>query len=176
MTVLGIDPGTLRMGNGIITDRPAMQAADYGVIALPPSMPLEQRLYQMHTHILNLIAIFRPEAIAVEDPFIGRGERSFPASSLAIGQAQAVVLIGAAGQGIPIHKYPPAQVKRAVADHGAAAKGPNARHRSIYPQPPPNPRNRRRRRPRRSPMPPIPKPRLRRPPNRNPPRTGKVAP
>ena len=122
MTVLGIDPGTLRMGYGIIAARPAMQAADYGVIALPSSMPLEQRLYQMHTHILNLIAIFRPEAIAVEDPFIGRGERSFPASSLAIGQAQAVVLIGAAGQGIPIHKYPPAQVKRAVADHGAAAK------------------------------------------------------
>ena len=53
---------------------------------------------------------------------MGRGERSFPGSSLAIGQAQAVVLIGAAGLGIPIHKYAPAQVKRAVADYGAATK------------------------------------------------------
>ena len=58
----------------------------------------------------------------MEEPFIGRGERSFPGSSLAIGQAQAVVFIGAASQGVPIHKYPPAQVKRAVADYGGASK------------------------------------------------------
>ncbi len=122
MTILGIDPGTLRMGYGVVVERPAMEAADYGVIALPSSMALEKRLYQMHTHILNLIAIFRPDAVAVEEPFVGRGERSFPGSSLAIGQAQAVVFIGAASQGIPIHRYAPAQIKRAVADHGAATK------------------------------------------------------
>ncbi|MEE3247472.1 MAG: crossover junction endodeoxyribonuclease RuvC, partial [Chloroflexota bacterium] len=50
------------------------------------------------------------------------GEKSFPASSLAIGQAQAVVFIGAASQGIPIFKYAPAQVKSAVADYGNATK------------------------------------------------------
>lgn len=122
MTVLGIDPGTLRMGYGVVVERPVMEAVDYGVIALPSSMSIESRLYQMYTHIHNLIAIFQPEAVAIEDPFVGRGERSFPGSSLAIGQAQAVVLVGAASQGIPIHKYAPAQVKRAVADHGAASK------------------------------------------------------
>ena len=122
MTILAIDPGTLRMGYGVVVTHPAMEAVDYGVIALPSSMSIESRLYQMYTHIHNLIAIFRPEAVAIEDPFVGRGERSFPGSSLAIGQAQAVVLIGAASQGIPIHKYAPAQVKRAVADHGAASK------------------------------------------------------
>ena len=122
MTILAIDPGTLRMGYGVVVSHPAMEAVDYGVIALPSSMSIESRLYQMYTHIHNLIAIFRTEAVAIEDPFVGRGERSFPGSSLAIGQAQAVVLIGAASQGIPIHKYAPAQVKRAVADHGAASK------------------------------------------------------
>ena len=126
MNVLGIDPGTIRMGYGVVGQvsrpSPVLEAADYGVIALPSGMPLEQRLYQLHTHVLNLIAIFRPEAVAVEQPFVGRGERSFPGSSLAIGQAQAVVFIGAASQGIPIFKYAPAQVKRAVADYGAATK------------------------------------------------------
>ncbi|GIT42665.1 MAG: hypothetical protein Ct9H300mP11_06010 [Chloroflexota bacterium] len=53
---------------------------------------------------------------------MGRGEKSFPASSLAIGQAQAVVFIGAASQGIPVFKYAPAQVKLAVADYGNATK------------------------------------------------------
>jgi len=122
MTILAIDPGTRRMGYGVIRDQPAMDAVDYGVVALPSSMSIESRLYQMHSHILNMIAIFRPEAVAIEDPFVGRGERSFPGSSLAIGQAQAAVLIGAASQGVEIFKYAPAQVKRAVADHGAATK------------------------------------------------------
>ena len=122
MTILAIDPGTLRMGYGVLVDHPGMEAVDYGVIALPSSMAIESRLYQMYTHINNLIAIFRPEAVAIEEPFVGRGERSFPGSSLAIGQAQAVVLIGAASQGISIHKYWPAQVKRAVADYGNATK------------------------------------------------------
>ena len=122
MTILAIDPGTLRMGYGVVREQPVMEAVDYGVIALPSSMSIESRLYQMYTHIHNLIAIFQPQAVAIEDPFVGRGERSFPGSSLAIGQAQAVVLIGAAGLGIEIFKYAPAQIKRAVADHGAATK------------------------------------------------------
>ena len=122
MGILGIDPGTLRMGYAVIGEGPNPHADDYGVIALPSRMPLEQRLYQLHTHVLNIIALFNPTAVAVEQPFMGKGEKSFPASTLAIGQAQAVVFIGAASQGIPIYKYAPAQVKSAVADYGNASK------------------------------------------------------
>lgn len=122
MTILAIDPGTLRMGFGVLRQGVGIEAVDYGVISLPSSMGIEHRLYQLNSHILNMIAIFRPEALAVEDPFVGKGERSFPGSSLAIGQAQAAVLIGAASQGVEVFKYAPAQIKRAVADHGAANK------------------------------------------------------
>lgn len=125
MRVLAIDPGTLRMGYGVVDAESAghgPEADDYGVVALSASMPIEQRLYQLHTHILNMIHVFHPDAIAVEDPFVGRGERAFAKSALAIGQAQAVVLIGAASQGVPVHRYAPAQVKKAVADNGGATK------------------------------------------------------
>lgn len=125
MRVLAIDPGTLRMGYGVLDIAAAggsPEVDDYGVVALPAKMSLENRLYQLHTHILNMIHVFQPDAIAVEDPFVGRGERAFPKSALAIGQAQAVVLIGAASQGIPVHRYAPATVKRAVSDYGAATK------------------------------------------------------
>jgi crossover junction endodeoxyribonuclease RuvC len=122
MGILGIDPGTLKMGYGVIDAGPTPHADDYGVISLPSKMPLEQRLYQLHTHILNLIAIFNPTAVAVEQPFMGKGDRSFPGPAMAVGQAQAVVFIGAASQGIPVFKYAPAQVKSAVADYGAASK------------------------------------------------------
>ena len=58
----------------------------------------------------------------MEEPFIGRGERQFIGPAIAVGQAQALVLIGAASAGIPVHRYSPAEVKRAVADYGAATK------------------------------------------------------
>ena len=122
MRILGIDPGTIRMGYGVLESAPGLAVEDYGVIALPATMPLEQRLYQLYTHVLNLISIFHPGAIAVEAPFVGRGERSFPGPAIAVGQAQAVVLIGAAGQAVPVFTYAPAKVKRSVADHGAATK------------------------------------------------------
>jgi crossover junction endodeoxyribonuclease RuvC len=122
MLVLGIDPGTIRMGYGLVRSGPNPQAEDYGVIALPKTMPLEQRLHQLYTHILNMISIFQPDVIAVEDPFVGKGERRFAASALALGQAQAVVLMGGAGQGLPIFRYAPSQVKLAVANYGAASK------------------------------------------------------
>ena len=122
MLVLGIDPGTLHMGYALISSGPQPSAEDYGVISLPRSMPIEQRLYQLHTHILNMIAIFQPGAVAVEQPFVGKGERQFIGPAIAVGQAQAVVLIGAASQGIPVFSYSPAQVKLAVANYGAATK------------------------------------------------------
>ena len=122
MRILGIDPGTVRMGYGVLETDPHLEAEDYGVIALPATMPLEQRLYQLYSHVLNLISIFNPSAIAVEQPFVGKGERRFAGPALAVGQAQALVLIGAAGQGIPVFTYAPAQVKRFVADYGAASK------------------------------------------------------
>lgn len=120
MRVLGIDPGTVRMGYGVLEDGPAVE--DYGVIALPGRMPLEERLFQLYSHVLNLISVFNPTVVAVEEPFVGRGERRFAGPALAVGQAQAVVLIGAASQAVPVFRYPPAQIKSAVTGYGAASK------------------------------------------------------
>lgn len=122
MRVLGLDPGTLRMGYGLVEAEPQPSAEDYGVIALPSTMPLEQRLFQLFTHVLNMISVHQPDVIAVEEPFVGRGERRFVGPAIAVGQSQAVVLIGAASQGLPVFRYTPAQVKRSVADYGAASK------------------------------------------------------
>ena len=125
MRVLGIDPGTVAMGYGVVDSGPQPDepdADDYGVVKLPRSMPLEERLYQLHTHILNMINIFHPDAIAVEEPFVGRGERQFIGPAIAVGQAQALVFIGAASQNVPVFRYSPAQIKRAITDYGAATK------------------------------------------------------
>ena len=120
--VLGIDPGTIRMGYGMIEDEGQAVAVDWGVIELRPSMPVEERLYQLYTHLLNMIGLWHPDVVAVEEPFLGSGENRFVGPAFAIGQAQAVVLVAAAGQGIPVSRYAPAHIKRAIADYGAATK------------------------------------------------------
>ncbi len=120
--VLGIDPGTVRMGYGLVEHMEQTEAVDWGVISLSASLPIEERLYQLYTHVMNMISIWHPDVIAVESPFVGKGEAQFVGPALAVGQAQALVLIAAAGQAVPISRYSPAQVKRTVADYGAASK------------------------------------------------------
>ena len=132
MTILAIDPGTLRMGYGVVADGPTLEAVDYGVIALPSSMAIESRLYQMYTHVHNLIAIFQPKAVAIEDPFVGQGERSFPKASLAIGQAQAVVFVSAAGLGIEIFKYAPGPGQTSSGRPWRRDKGAGTRDRNFH--------------------------------------------
>ncbi len=122
MRVLAIDPGTIRMGYGVLSGEGAPTAEDYGVVALSRYMAIEERLFQLFTHVRNMISIFQPDAVAVEEPFVGRGERQFIGPAIAVGQAQALVLIGAASAGITVYRYSPAEVKRAVADYGAATK------------------------------------------------------
>ena len=122
MLVLGIDPGTIKMGYGIVDAGPPLRAEDYGVIGLPRTMEVEHRLYQMYSHIQNLIHVFNPDVVAVEEPFLGRGEHQYPKAAMAIGQAQGLVLIGAASQGIPVLRYAPTQVKQSIADYGGASK------------------------------------------------------
>jgi crossover junction endodeoxyribonuclease RuvC len=85
-------------------------------------MEIEHRLYQMYTHIQNLIHVFTPDAVAVEEPFFGGGEHQYARSTMAIGQAQGLVLIGAASQGIPVLRYAPTQIKQSIVDYGRASK------------------------------------------------------
>ena len=53
---------------------------------------------------------------------MGRGERQFIGPAIAVGQAQALVFIGAASQNLPVFRYSPAQIKLAVVNYGAATK------------------------------------------------------
>ena len=122
MRVLAIDPGTIKMGYGFLVSESTTEVVDYGVVTLSRYTDIGERLFQLFTHVRNMISIFQPDSVAVEEPFIGRGERQFIGPAIAVGQAQAVVLIGAASAGIPVHRYSPAEVKRAVADYGAATK------------------------------------------------------
>ena len=118
--VLGIDPGTLNMGYGIVeeTDGNSMIMLGCGVISAPQKMPVEQRLCSLHRELVRIIEEFEPVEVAVEEPFVAGNARS----ALAIGRAQAVAILAAAQAGLPVSRYMPTQVKQMVTNYGRSGK------------------------------------------------------
>ena len=118
MRILGIDPGTIKLGYSIVDAEEEIQVVDYGVLNFPPRMPIEERLCALYVGLSEIIAKHRPDEVAIEEPFIGRNVHS----ALAIGRAEAVAILAAANQGLAIHYYSPAQVKKQVTGYGRSDK------------------------------------------------------
>ena len=120
LRVLGIDPGTRRLGWGVVERRgPRLIAIAAGVLALDPTTALEARLLEVDRTLRALIDRHAPQAIALEDVFYAK----FPRAAIQLAHVRGVVLLGAASAGLPIESYAPALVKRTVAGRGAADKG-----------------------------------------------------
>ena len=122
MRILGIDPGTRTTGYGLLWAGTTVRADDWGIISFKGGMPLDQRIYQLYSEMLDIIRLHQPDELAIEAPFVGRGHNRFTASAFALGQAQASVVIAAVSQNVPVFHYSPAEVKLAVADYGRASK------------------------------------------------------
>ena len=119
LRVLGIDPGTIAMGYGVIDSRDdEITLVDYGVLNSPPRTPIGERLSYLYGGLLEIITRCQPDAVAIEQPFMAKNARS----ALAIGRAQAVAILAAANRGIPTYEYTPTQVKQRVANYGASSK------------------------------------------------------
>jgi crossover junction endodeoxyribonuclease RuvC len=119
MKILGIDPGTLVMGYGIIeSEDDEIALIDFGALIGPERFKIGERLNHIYQQILEVIERHQPDAVAVEQPFISKNVRS----AMAIGRAQAIALLAATSQGIPTYEYTPAQIKQRVANYGASSK------------------------------------------------------
>ena len=116
-----MDPGTLKMGYGVVEEAPeGPRCLDWGVLAAKDRLPLHRRLYELHQGLLEVAARWEPDEVAVEEPFVSvnRGART----ALAVGQAQGLVLLVAAARELEVYRYAPAQVKQVVADYGGGTK------------------------------------------------------
>ena len=119
MRILGIDPGTIVMGYGVIeSGDDEIALVDYGIITSPKRSPIGERLSYLYDRLLEIILRYQPDAVAVEQPFIAKNVRV----ALAIGRAQAIAILAAANRVIPTYEYTPTQVKLRVANYGASSK------------------------------------------------------
>ena len=77
MIILGVDPGTISMGYGVVdavADR--ISSVAFGALTGKSRSPIGERLHHMYTGLADIIARFKPEALAVESPFVARNARS----------------------------------------------------------------------------------------------------
>jgi len=120
LRVLGVDPGTLNMGYGVIEEKGggSIVMIVCGVISVPQKMPIEERLRVLHEGLTKMISEYKPEVVALEEPFVAGNARS----ALAIGRAQAVAILAAAQARLPVFRYMPTQVKQLVTSYGRSSK------------------------------------------------------
>jgi crossover junction endodeoxyribonuclease RuvC len=117
--VLGIDPGTRKLGWGVVERRGAkLVAIGAGVVSLSPRDPLATRLAAACAAIEALVEDHAPTAVAVEGVFYAR----FAAAAIQLAHVRGVALLVAEQRGLVIAEYAPALVKRTVAGRGAADK------------------------------------------------------
>ena len=119
MRVLGIDPGTAACGYGIVqADGGRLRGVDHGWWKTPAGDPIELRLKAIHDGVTALIAEHEPDAVALEESYVGADARI----ALSVGQARGAVLIAGALAGVECAEYAPARVKQAVCGYGRADK------------------------------------------------------
>lgn len=119
LIVLGLDPGLGTTGWGVIrAEGNRLSHVANGRLKTDSAAPLARRLAHLDTMLAALLADHVPSAAAVEEVFVNAN----PQSTLKLGQARGVVLLGVARAGIDPGEYAARLVKKAVVGTGAADK------------------------------------------------------
>lgn len=118
--ILGIDPGTIVTGYGVIqcTSSNEFSLRECGVFRTSSKQLLGVRVREIYDEVKTIIDRFDPDVVVVEDVFVGKNARS----ALMLGHARGVILLAAEVCGVPVAQYTPREIKKAVAGNGNATK------------------------------------------------------
>lgn len=118
MRVLGVDPGTIRLGWGVIDSRGSSFSHVGSGVIVAGRGDVERRLALVQSELSSIIANFEPEALSIERNFLARNVHS----AFRLGEARGVVLALAGAAGLELGQYSPATIKKAVTGSGRAQK------------------------------------------------------
>ncbi len=119
MKILGIDPGLVQTGYGIISiENDSPQIVDFGVVKPDRESSLSARLHTIFEDVSHLIGEYNPSIFSIEDVFYGKNVKS----ALKLGQARGAAMVAAASAGLSIHEYSAKKIKQAVTGNGNAQK------------------------------------------------------
>ncbi|MDR1879423.1 MAG: crossover junction endodeoxyribonuclease RuvC [Tannerellaceae bacterium] len=117
--ILGIDPGTIVMGYGILKiEGSRLNVKALGVLQLNKYEDHYLRLRKIFERVTGLIDEYLPDELAIEAPFFGKNVQSM----LKLGRAQGVAMAAALNRDLPIYEYAPLKIKMAITGNGKASK------------------------------------------------------
>ncbi len=117
--ILGIDPGTILMGYGLIEIiNTKVTLIEMGVLKMSSKKDGHERLQLIHKKVSELILQFKPHDFAIEAPFFGKNVQSM----LKLGRAQGVAIASAMQASIPVTEYSPKKIKQSITGNGNADK------------------------------------------------------
>lgn len=119
MVIIGLDPGTIVTGYGIIKyQSSSLERISSGVIKLSASKSLSQKLGIIYDELFRIIKLYKPDEFAIETAFYGKNVQS----AMKIGYARGVLILSAVHNKIPVSEYSPREIKKSVVGRGAASK------------------------------------------------------
>jgi crossover junction endodeoxyribonuclease RuvC len=117
--ILGIDPGTIVMGYGVLhIESKKPKLVTMGVLKLNKFENHYLRLQHIFDRVTQLIDSYHPDELAIEAPFFGKNVQSM----LKLGRAQGVAIAAALNRDLPICDYAPLKIKMAITGNGQASK------------------------------------------------------
>lgn len=119
MRILGIDPGYGITGFGVIEGNLGQyRLLKCGAITTPPGADFSARLEMIYEDMRQLLAVTKPEAVAIEELFFGHNVTT----GIGVAQSRGVILLAVRQAGVELFSYKPMQVKQAVVGYGNATK------------------------------------------------------
>ena len=119
MLVLGIDPGSIVTGYGLVEKKnDQMTCIHAGTIRSSKGIPFYERIYNIFRSMVEIMNHHGPQEMAIEDVFFAKNVKS----SLKLGHARGAVLIAAVQCGVKIFEYTPLEIKQSVVGYGRATK------------------------------------------------------
>ena len=119
--ILGIDPGSVRTGVGIIDVDATGRATHvfHAPLVLLGAEDFPKRLKLLLDGLNAILDEYRPDEVAIERVFMARN----PDSALKLGQARGAAMCAAVLRDLPVHEYAASEIKLAVVGRGGAEKG-----------------------------------------------------
>tara|TARA_B100001175_G_C19470400_1_gene621427 strand:- start:141 stop:614 length:474 start_codon:yes stop_codon:yes gene_type:complete len=119
MRVIGVDPGIVVTGFGIIDKKNNnIIAHSYGTVKPPKSMSLSDRLGYLYDEISSLLDKYKPNMLAVEDTFYSKNFKS----AMLLGQARGSIILAGYCANVSCIEFSPKKIKKSVVGNGNASK------------------------------------------------------
>lgn len=119
MRVLGVDPGSIRTGFGVVERSGNLfRWIEHGDAVPPRRLDLPHRIHAIVERVGEVMDRVQPDCVAVEEAFYHESVRS----TLVLGHVRGALLVAAAERGIEIGEYSPREIKLSVVGHGGATK------------------------------------------------------